>query len=128
MKWLLIGFISLLVGIGAIIPISGFFAAKGLENPGSTWGPWATASAARIRMVFGKYDDAARLWDQASRTWPDSPDHPKVLYRLAFCLEKQKEYGLAKATYEEYLRLYPKHLWSDQARRRLENMSGIHDS
>jgi tetratricopeptide (TPR) repeat protein len=115
MKWLLIGFISLLVGIGAIIPISGFFAAKGLENPGSTW-------------VFGKYDDAARLWDQASRTWPDSPDHPKVLYRLAFCLEKQKEYGLAKATYEEYLRLYPKHLWSDQARRRLENMSGIHDS
>jgi tetratricopeptide (TPR) repeat protein len=127
MKWLLIGFISILVGIGAIVPISGFFAVKGLENPGATWGPWATASAARIRMVFGKYDSAAKLWGLAAKTWPDNASNPKVLYRLAFCLEKQKEYGMAKAAYEEYLQHYPQHIWSDQARRRLENLSGLHD-
>jgi TolA-binding protein len=73
-------------------------------------------------MFAGRYQAAADLWQLGYTTWPTHPDAPKMYFRRAFCLEKMKRPAEARVAYEAYLTRYPKHLWSDQARRRIGNL------
>ena len=124
MKWLLIALVVIFVVLGSIIPITGYMISKGLDNPTKSWAPGLTQKGVRIRMIFGNYDGAAQIWQQAAMTWPDHPDCPIMVYRVAFCLEKAKQPEQAMVWYGKYLAAYPKHRWADQARRRLQTLQG----
>jgi len=124
MKWLVLALILVFVGLGSMVPISGYMYSKGIQNPTKSWAPGLAEKGIRIRMVFGNYGNAARMWQQAATTWPRHPDHPKMVYRIGFCYEKANQTDQAISWYQQYLAAYPKHVWADQARRRLQTLQG----
>ena len=124
MKWLLILLAVVILLMGSIVPLAGMMVTKGLKNPGKSWAPGLTQKGARMRMFFGNYAAAAKVWERAASTWPKHPDRPRMLYRVAFCLEKSDNTKLAILWYEKYLASYPSHSWKDQAQRRLAQLKG----
>ena len=122
MKWILICAGFVFVVLGATIPLSGVMVGKGLDNPGKSWAPGLTQKGARLRMLFGNYEVAAKIWEQAASTWPDHPDCPKMVYRAAFCHEKAKRTEQAIVWYKRYLADYPQHMWHGQAEKRLDHL------
>ncbi|MBT3289435.1 MAG: tetratricopeptide repeat protein [Victivallales bacterium] len=125
MKWVLIFLAAVILLMGSIVPLAGMMVTKGLENPRKSWAPGLTQKGARMRMFFGNYAAAAKIWERAASTWPAHPDHPRMLYRVAFCLEKSGNVKLAIAWYEKYLASHPSHSWKEQAQRRLVQLKGV---
>ena len=124
MKWLVVAVAVVVVMLASVVPLSGFMVRKGLENPGKSWAPGLTQKGARLRMIFGNYEGAALIWERAANTWPQHPDCAKMVYRVGFCYEQAKKPTQALAWYNRYLSIYPQHMWAEQARRRVQNLTG----
>ena len=122
MKWILLSAFAVFLVLGATVPLSSLMVNKGIEHSEKSWAPGLTQKGARLRMLFGNYGIAARIWENAANTWPDHPDCPKMVYRVAFCLEKAKQTNQAIGWYEKFLATYPEHSWRSQAERRVAQL------
>lgn len=127
MKWLVLA-VALVIGLlVSAVPVSVFMVRKGLENPDKDWAPGLVQAGVRMRMLFGHYEAAAGIWEQAARTWPQHPDAAKMVFRVALCHEQAKRHEAAVAWYDQYLAAYPQHMWAGQARRRMMHLKGSVD-
>lgn len=120
MKYLFIGLGIFAVCMVMILPISAFFVKQGFSKPDKSWAPGAVYTGARIRMKMGRYSTAAMLLEKAIERWPKDARVPKAYYWIALCYEKAKQNGKALQWYTTYVTKYPKHIWGDQARHRID--------
>ena len=120
MKYVFIVLGAIAVCLVMILPISAFAVKQGFSNPSKSWAPSAVYNGARIRMKVGRYRTAAMLLEKALEQWPKDERVPKAHYWIALSYEKAKQAPQALKWYGLYLTKYPKHLWTDQARRRVD--------
>jgi outer membrane protein assembly factor BamD (BamD/ComL family) len=125
MKKVLIAVVALMLGSVIFMPeITAFTAQKAFEkaNVKQPWAPTSAYRAGKINMRFFRFGSAAKIFQRCQKTWPEASWREDVVYKIAMCYEKGGHPEEAIQWYERFANAYPKHMWNDQARKRIENI------
>jgi len=69
----------------------------------------------------GKHQDAAGLYSEIARNWPNSTEAPWAMYQSGNAFQKQGKSDLAASTWKSLIERHPESYWAGQARLRLED-------
>lgn len=69
----------------------------------------------------GKHQDAAGLYSEIARNWPNSTEAPWAMYQSGNAFQRQGKNDLAASTWKSLIERHPESYWAGQARLRLED-------
>jgi len=114
--------VTLVLVLLFIRPISGFAANAGLRHADKPWAPTLVFGAGVARMRAFQYSAARETLQVAIQAFPDYAKIDRAYYRVALCFEKERNTQQAQQSYELFIARYPNHMWTSQARNRLERL------
>ena len=127
MKKLLIIPAALVALVIFIVPISILMVKQGFRNRDKAWAPKMVYTGGRIQMRLLRYGAATRVLERAVEVFPDSDRVDEMYYQIGLCYQKIDQPTVAVRWYKEFVTRWPRHMWADQARRRLAELE-VHDS
>jgi len=69
----------------------------------------------------GKHEEAANLYSEIAKNWPNSTEAPWAMYQSGNAFQKQGKGDLAASTWKSLIERHPGSYWAGQARLRLED-------
>jgi len=79
--------------------------------------------AAEVVRALSDPKKAAAIYERIHNDYPDFSKAPESLFMLAFTYDEDlKNYDLAKATYEKFMKLYPDNVFAESTPMLLENL------
>ncbi len=78
--------------------------------------------AAKINMRFWRYETGSEILKKTVVRFPDENWVADAYYQIALCYEKSGKLRGAVNHYKLFMKKYPKHIWKDQAVKRITNI------
>lgn len=128
MKKLLILIVILLVAAIVTIPMwTGKLAEKAFENIDNPNAPRAAKEAMKMKIRIGDHAAARSIAERGVIYFADDEENlPFFLYNAAHAAKKDKKPRIAVFWYEQFLREFPDHEWSDQAELDTQKLKELH--
>ena len=98
---------------------------QGFAQPNAPSSPARVLDANHFLMLMISYKEAAENYEKAYNLWYkqlDESERGKTAYRTAFCFEKAGNEKKARDWYNYYLKTFPKHIWYEQGKARLDRL------
>lgn len=113
------------VGVACFPMWTSRMADEAFENPTAPISPEAVRKAIKAKMYIYLFEDAKQTAEKAIIYFPESKEMPFFIYNAAICSDKSGNKDAAIYWYQRFIENYPKHEWTDQARRALEILRGM---
>ncbi|MBI1372988.1 MAG: tetratricopeptide repeat protein [Phycisphaera sp.] len=80
---------------------------------------------ANTHFGLGQYAQALPLYEKVLQDSPQHTDKEHIMYNLAMCYEKVREFGKAADHYMAYIKAYPKGKFIDEAKEKYDRNNGL---
>ena len=115
MRALIICIILLVVALGSISPTASWWAEKGYAEKNVD----KCMTAAKIKGLAFRNNEAAEIYAEVLKRFPDGTHVEEAMYRRANALGQDNVAQAASKAYEEYLKKFPQGQWADIATKKL---------
>ena len=125
-KFLLFLLIVGLVALATIPLWTSKVAADAFKHPHDPKSPEKVKEALLVKIRIQRFKQARRMAEMAILYFPGSKEMPYFLYNAAKCAETEGKYNVAIYWYRKFIKHYPKHMWTQQAKNALNKLVDLH--
>ena len=125
-KLLIVLLILGVVGLATIPLWTTKVADKAFEKPLDPKSPERVKEALLVKIRLQRYKQARQLAERAVITFPGSKQMPYFLYNAAKCAEQEGFHQVAIYWYARFIKEYPDHTWTTQAKNTLNKLKGMY--
>lgn len=127
-KLLVVLLVLVVVGLATIPLWSTKLADNAFEKPLDPKSPERVKDALLVKIRLQRYKQARQLAEKAVIIFPEAPQMPYFLYNAAKCAEQEGEHRVAIYWYARFIKKYPDHTWTTQAKNTLNKLKGMYET
>ena len=125
-KFLIFLLIVGLVGLASIPLWTAKVAEDAFAHPYDPKSSEKIKDALLVKMRIQRFKNARRMAEKAVLFFPRSKEMPYFLYNAAKCADLEKRPKVAIYWYKKFIRRYPKHIWTSQAKNSLKKLEALY--
>lgn len=95
-------------------------------NPNRKGSPGIVKDAMLVNIRIHRYEQARILAEKGVLYFPHSRELPYFIYNAGKCAEQERRPYVAVYWYDQFLKKYPKHMWSKQAQNSMTKLKELH--
>jgi outer membrane protein assembly factor BamD (BamD/ComL family) len=115
MRALIICIVLLVIAIGSVSPTASWWAEKGYAEKDAA----KCMTAAKIKGIAFRNSEAAEIYAEVIKLFPDDSHIEEAMYRRANALGQDNVAKAATVAYEDYLKKFPQGQWAEVATKKL---------
>ena len=125
-KFLIFLLIVGLIGLASIPLWTARVEKDAFANPHDPESPEKVKDALLVKMRIQRFKNARLTAEKGVLFFPRCKEMPYFLYNAAKCADLEKKPKVAIYWYKKFIRRYPKHMWTSQAKNSLKKLEGLH--
>jgi tetratricopeptide (TPR) repeat protein len=127
-KFLIFILVLALVALATIPLWTSKVAEDAFKHPNDPKSSEKVKEALLVKIRIQRFKQARRMAEKAILFFPRAKEMPYFLYNAAKCAELEGEYNVAIYWYKKFVRRYPKHIWTQQAKNALNKLVNLHQA
>ena len=125
-KLVILALAATVIGVATIPLWTSKVADNAFQHPLDPESPGKVKEAMMVKIRLQRYKQARVLAEKAIIYFPDCEEMPYFIYNAARCAEKEKEHQVAMFWYEKFIKRFPDHIWTTQAKNSLNKLKGMY--
>jgi len=125
-KLVILIIVLVVVGVATIPLWTSKVADKAFQRPLDPQSPGKVKEAMMVKIRMQRYKQARVLAEKAIIYFPGCDEMPYFIYNAAKCAEQEKEHHVAIFWYEKFVKRFPNHTWTTQAKNALNKLKGMY--
>jgi tetratricopeptide (TPR) repeat protein len=125
-KIIIITVVLLLVAMAFMPMWTSHLAEQAFANPTLPASQDALKKAVQLKMHMFMFSQARPIAEKAIIIFPESKNLDFYIYSAAICGDKEGKPDVAIYWYDRFVKLFPKHEWTEQARNHLNKLEALH--
>lgn len=127
-KFLIVVLILGLIGLASVPLWTSKVAEDAFNKPNDPKSPEKVKDALLVKMRIQRFEHARRMAEKAVIFFPRCKEMPYFLYNAAKCAELDKKPKVAIYWYKKFIRRYPKHMWTQQAKNAMNKLIALYET
>ena len=125
-KFILFVLVLALLALATIPLWTSKVAEDAFKHPHDPKSPEKVKKALLVKIRMQRFKQARRMAEKAILYFPRAKEMPYFLYNAAKCAEQEREYDVAIHWYGKFIKRYPKHIWTQQAKNAMNKLIDLH--